>query len=266
MNNEQILKADLLDIIFEHRNKQYGAYDLRKAYSNRLGKALLGMLCIVTVVAAIAFIPKTKGKVFIAGLDGATLVNIPPAAKKIPPPIKVKPAVKTPVPSKKWVTKINFVQEKDSADRLEEIRNNDLISNVTVINTDKPVIFQTPIPIGKEVVKSESPRLDPSIPIRHPDVQPSFPGGNDALLRFLQKNLENPSEINEGESVSVVVSFIVNQHGQPEKFEIERDGGTVFNNEVLRVLHKMPKWNPGKTEGQNVSVYCSVPVKFMSAE
>lgn len=70
----------------------------------------------------------------------------------------------------------------------------------------------------------------------------------------------------EGEMVSVYIKFVVGYDGKLQKFNVVKDGGEVFNNEVIRVLKKMPQWIPGKSKGQNVSVYFTIPVKFVSAD
>ena len=92
---------------------------------------------------------------------------------------------------------------------------------------------------------------------------PSYPGGMDALKRFLQKNLTNPRDLEEGEMVSVKIRFVVGYDGKLKSFTTVQDGGEEFNKEVVRVLKKMPEWVPGKTKGQNVSVYYVIPVKFV---
>ena len=64
--------------------------------------------------------------------------------------------------------------------------------------------------------------------------------------------------------ISVKVKFVVNYNGRLEAFNVLESGGYIFDNEVLRVLRKMPLWIPGKSNGENVSVYYTVPVKFTS--
>jgi protein TonB len=82
----------------------------------------------------------------------------------------------------------------------------------------------------------------------------------------LERNLSNPTEITEGEMIAVHVRFVVGYDGRLQKFIIVKDGGAIFNNEVLRVLKKMPQWIPGKSNGKNVAVYFTIPVKFVPAD
>jgi protein TonB len=69
--------------------------------------------------------------------------------------------------------------------------------------------------------------------------------------------------LEDGELISVKVKVIVGYDGKLKNFELVQDGGTEFNNEVIRVLKKMPAWKPGKSKDQNVSVYYTIPVKFV---
>ena len=100
-------------------------------------------------------------------------------------------------------------------------------------------------------------------PLDIAEIMPQYPGGINALLDYLKKNLRSPQDI-EGEEVSVKVKFVVNYNGKLESFDVIKSGGIAFDNEVLRVLKKMPLWIPGKSKGENVSVYYLVPVKFTS--
>ena len=88
----------------------------------------------------------------------------------------------------------------------------------------------------------------------------------DALRKFLERNLKTPQDLEEGQHVIVKIRFIVGYDGTLKGFETMQDGGTAFNNEVVRVLKKMPQWIPGKTNGENVSVYFTIPVNFQSME
>ena len=98
------------------------------------------------------------------------------------------------------------------------------------------------------------------------DVLPAYPGGMDAFRKFLEKNLQTPGEMENGETVSVRVKFVVDYTGKLKSFITVQDGGEAYNKEVVRVLKKMPDWIPGKTKGENVSVYYVIPVKFTGAD
>ena len=95
---------------------------------------------------------------------------------------------------------------------------------------------------------------------------PSYRGGMDALRKFLVRNLENPRDMKEGEVANVKVKFVVGSNGELQSFLTVQDGGNEFNREVMRVLKKMPNWVPGKSKGQNVSVFYTIAIKFISAD
>lgn len=95
---------------------------------------------------------------------------------------------------------------------------------------------------------------------------PSYPGGMNALRKFLVRNLENPRDMKVGEVANVKVKFVVGSNGELQSFVTVQDGGNEFNREVMRVLKKMPNWVPGKSKGQNVSVFYTIPIKFISAD
>jgi protein TonB len=92
----------------------------------------------------------------------------------------------------------------------------------------------------------------------------SFPGGNKALLRFMENNIRDPrnGENDPAETVKVQVKFVVGKDGQPADFNVIGSGGEKFDKEVLRVLHKMPKWKPARQHNQEVAMFFIMPVSF----
>ncbi len=271
MNKELIMKSDVLDILFENRNKSYGAYNLRKFYGNRLLKATGLMIALTLVLSAFTFLPKNKE--FIS----ATPYEIPdtkmsepkakePEKKKDPPKEVVK---EIPVSSKKLLSNISIVKNTDKTDSIQTLDPKDLISNINlkVPGDGGPVLIPHIKPDqGGDITGSVKPVSDITTPIANPEVMPSFPGGADALRKFMQRNLHNPKDMEEGEQVSVKVQFVVGFDGKLKSFQLIQDGGEAFNNEVLRVMKKMPDWVPGRANGENVSVYYVIPVKFVPAE
>jgi protein TonB len=96
---------------------------------------------------------------------------------------------------------------------------------------------------------------------------PEFPGGPEALKRFLQRNLHMPeNNLETGTRVKVIVRFVVDFDGRVRNVEITQAAEEVFNREVTRVILKMPEWKPGKQHNRNVAVYFSLPVNFVTEE
>lgn len=268
MKTEQILKSDVLDIIFENRNKAYGAYALRKFYENRLMKSVGAMLVVVVVLSAFTFIPNKGDRYNVKNIEipdnefGSTKPK-----EKILDPVKPPPP-KTQTPMQKFTDVIQIVQNPLEADTLSEDLDKKMIGSVTNnVPGDGPLVIGDPGPGTGEapVAAPVKAVVDINTPIETAEIMPSFPGGIDGLKRFLQKNLTNPRDMEEGEVVSVKMKFVVGYDGKLKGFETIQDGGEEFNKEVLRVLKKMPEWEPGKSNGQNVSVYYTIPVKFIGS-
>ena len=165
----------------------------------------------------------------------------------------------------KPTNRFKFVDEHDTADVLND--NPVTPATGSIIRGVVPGIFVPEVPGGPGpaiAAKIVELNADPP-PINNPDVLPVYPGGMDALRKFLEQNLRNPRYMEEGETVTVQVKFVVGFDGKLQSFEIIENGGNEFNDEVLRVLKKMPSWIPGKSKGQNVPVYYIIPVKFIAA-
>jgi periplasmic protein TonB len=99
------------------------------------------------------------------------------------------------------------------------------------------------------------------------EVMPEFPGGIEALKRFLLKNLHMPeTDLQAGTEIQVVARFVVAADGSVGDIEIVQPAEAVFNAEVKRVIEKMPDWKPGSQNQRNVAVYFNLPVHFVTAE
>ena len=278
MNKNMILKSDILDIIFEKRNKLYGAYDLRKFYPNRLKTALGFMFITAISFSAFTFIPK-KDKGVIVKPYVFTEVELTKANDKPKEPEKKtevakaekKPETKpTPVTQKQFTNNLKVVANNLKTDTIVTLQPTDEISTKTFIATNPgtPTIEPAKVEPGVGGTAKAIPAIDKTAPMDGDavDVLPAYPGGMDALRKFLQKHLQSPDELEGGQSVSVRVKFVVDYTGKLKSFETVQDGGQAYNNEVVRVLKKMPNWIPGKTNGEHVSVYYVIPVKFATTD
>ena len=266
MTSETILKTDVLDIVFEKRNKLYGAYPLRKFYKNRLFGALTITIGAATILSAFTFIPENTIE-FIPATD-VTIYHI--AKTKVPETKKevLKISKSNPAPQKKFFIPV-LIKNYIKPDSLMQVKFTDLIGTENINLPENslphslsPIIIDGGIKIDSNPVTIEN----PDEPINNPEIQPSYPGGINALKKFLERNLINPTEMEQGEMVSVNVKFVVGFDGKLQNFAVVKDGGEIFNKEVIRVLKKMPQWIPGKSNGQNVPAYFVIPVKFVPAD
>jgi protein TonB len=274
---ESILQSDVLDIIFENRNKQYGAYTLRREYDANMRKAILITFSLAELLLLFTFCFKQKNNIVHPSAipDIFTLKPLPLTASKKPDVPKKhqnilpKKTIRA-VASITQPTKTTIVQD-NLTDRNILTTNEVLNKSMADIKTDGPenisqqsVIGNGENNDGKESgagVSADNKKI--TGPIINPDVYPEFPGGKEALLRFLKRNLNDPKTAEDGQTTSVRVRFVVNADGSISGFEVVESGGDDFDKEVLRVLKKMPRWLPGKSNGNDVSVYFEVPVKFV---
>lgn len=271
MKAEDILHAHDLDILFEGRHKAYGAYDLRKYYHLRVRLALLSVFLLSLFVSLIGYFWKPEQKTRPVLWDHG-MVHI---AKEIE--AEKKPDIKKPdkpkatqnIKTQAYPSRIVVVPNQVPTSRIQALSDSVAIDSRPNDNptTSTPLVGLPPGP-GKPINGvPEPPQFqDPGQPLDVAEVMPEFPGGIPALRRFLESNLETPSSVESGETVSVKMRFIVGFDGKLHGFETVQGGGEDCNQEVLRVLKKMPAWVPGKSNGNKVSVYYILPVSFARAD
>lgn len=268
MTTQQILKADLLDILFENRNKEYGAYVLRREYPSQLKKALALMLMLVAVLFLYSMMKPNKNGDGVVPLIKDTLdVNLdhikepekpkeperrveaqPPTKRDLPPIIVDNPDPDMQVPDRSDTS--TFVPALTNTPGTEDGKN---MVQGTV--DDKPKITETHV----------EPPAEPAV-LEISQIAPEFPGGTNAWMSYLQRMLRVPDELESGERKTVKVKFVVNKEGDVTDAVIIQSAGAVFDKEVLRVIAKMPKWKPGKQNGKPVAVYYTQPVTFAAEE
>jgi protein TonB len=279
MQPETILKSDVLDILFENRNKAYGAYTLRRGYDVRMIKA---MLITFATAALLLFLfsfkmaeKRTPAFIITDFFPVRPLSNppkkkseIPQSAKSIFPKKAAKPVAAIAQPAKtvivtddkvnKAIPKVDDTKNKNFSDAKSDGDENKTAQNVVATPGTGGD--------GKQKGNGLTTTTDPAMPMANPDVYPQFPGGITALQKFLEKNLHKPDDAEDGKSADVKIRFVVNEDGTITGFDVMESGGDEFDKEVLRVLKKMPRWIPGKSNGRNVSVYFLVPVKFVNED
>ncbi|UAY51589.1 TonB family protein [Ferruginibacter albus] len=272
MQPEMILKSDVLDILFENRNKAYGAYVLRKNYNDRIYQALLITLSCAALVLFLSQLNfKEQVKQTPIAIFDPTVLQPPkaPEKKKEEPKKKNSDVIKrtSQAVATAKLTK-PLVVPNDKADvnipKISDL-DNKIISTSTASGIDNPGIINTQVKDTLQGNGGGKDLVDNALPTSNPDIMPQYPGGNEALSRFLQKNLRPQNDMAE-EEVKVNVRFVVGFDGTISGFTVVKSGGEQFDEEVLRVLKKMPHWVPGKSNGKNVAVYYMVPVTFVTEQ
>lgn len=270
MDVNQLLKSDFLDILFEGRNKDYGAYVLRREYQKRLGKAMVVTLIIV-LVAIGAFLlsnylarqaelhPKPiVADVHIQNVDIKNDVPPPPPPPPAPEPPKVKPQVQYTPPQ---VVKDNQVKPNEQPPDLSQIKNQ-AISTVTKAGDVNGIDPGLVADKGTGVVAAAPSETKV---FKFVEQMPSFPGGEDALLKYLHDHIRYPAVAREnGIQGTVVVQFVVGPDGAiRDVTTVSKTLGGGLEQEAIRVVKGMPKWIPGKQNGRAVNVQYSLPVRFV---
>jgi periplasmic protein TonB len=269
MEPNQIKDADILDILFEGRNKDYGAYELRKTYDRRIKKAMfmtgavVGLLCIGYFVAG-----GTKGKVGPLKDEGeVTLVEVkePDKPLPLPPPPKLPPQqVATIRLTTTRIVPDNQVKPDEKPPENEQANDMKIgtanVKGAAYDNIDAPPVSDG----GKGVVEAPAKKDDDDGIFRSVEIESSFPGGIQAWARFLNKNLRYPDEaMNNGTEGTVMVQFIVDRDGHiSDAVAISGPENGGLREEAIRVIKKSGQWTPAVQNGRYVKSYKRQPVIF----
>lgn len=262
-----IYKKQWLDIVFEGRNKLYGAYELRKSNPKTMWRSLvIGSLIFALTVSA----PMIANLLPDSSVDDEAL-NVKLTAIKLPPKKeKPKENLPPPPPPPPKVDQVKFV--KPVVAKADEV--------VEEIAEVKDLVDKN---IGKESIKGNP---DAELTVDQPtgtgtvaavveedntvyntagiEVKPEYPGGIEKFYAFVQKNYQMPDE--EGLKGKVYVTFVVEKDGSLTDIKVLRDIGYGTGKEAIRVLKSTPKWNPGEQNGKKVRCTYSLPISLQSAE
>ncbi|WP_226915670.1 energy transducer TonB [Hymenobacter siberiensis] len=271
MDNAQIAKASLNDIVFEGRNKAYGAYVLRRLYQRHVTRALIIATALFVLLIAFPLIaqylkekmPKEPAK----NLKENVLMDAPPLDETKPPPPPPPPEAPPPPPPK--LTTIKFtppVVKKDEEVKKEEVPDQEELKDKTVAtvtvkgNTDAPDLSELSGPgdkVVEEVVENKV--------YTYVEQMPQLPGGggNGAIVNAIQKAVKYPPlALRNQVEGRIFVSFTVNPQGDVSDVKVVKGLGSGLDEETMRAVKTLPKFIPGKQNGRAVSVSFTVPITF----
>jgi protein TonB len=270
-----LYKPEWLEVVFDGKNKNYGAYDLRRHYGDTMAKAMgvTFMACLIGVVA-----------INVVFRHDVVPVERPPVIfelTEMPPPIIPKKETEQPKPQPSSPAK------KMPTDQLVAMK------PVEGATNEPLKVDEIKNPIGPETVKGDNieavtnlddtgkgtgqgPGTGPGIETVDDgvhstgellEVMPEPYGGAEAWSKFLQKNIRYPGmAVDQGVQGKVFVSFIIEKDGHLSNITIERGPGFGLNEEALRVLKKAPAWKPGVQNGQKVRVKYTIPINFQLSD
>lgn len=274
-----LTKNGWCDLIFEGRNKAYGAYMLRTQTGKRNVKAIITIAILAALCIVLFYIKAGYDAYQAAHAKNENVTEI--SALNQPKKKEAKVERKVQVEEKKEVVKevkssIKFtapVIKKDAEVKPEdEMKTQDQIMQTNTAigaldvkgNSDQGEILKVTQRVETEPVQAEAPK--PEVENKVFDVveqMPSFPGGQSALMSYLANNIKYPVVAQEnGVQGRVVVSFVVERDGSITDVQVVRSVDPSLDREAQRVVRSMPKWIPGKQNGQAVRVKYNVPVSF----
>ena len=242
------------DIVFENRNQEYGAYQIRKKYNRVvLISTLIGVfvLCLVVIIPYIRASNQAKAKARDAKEVIAEMANdlqqevAPPPPPPPPPPTEQQAVVKYVAP-----VVVDSVKVEDQSKLM--------ISDEQVSTTVNKEVVEVVEQKQEEVQEKEEQQVFVVV-----EEMPEFPGGELALRTYIAKAIVYPTVAQEnGIQGKVFVTFVVNKDGSVSNAKIARGVDASLDQEALRVVSTLPKWKPGKQRGVPVRVSYTVPISF----
>ncbi|MDR1882473.1 MAG: TonB family protein [Prevotella sp.] len=264
--------AEWCDVVFEGKNKQYGAYRLRQSSSKRHIVAFLVVFLFAAFVSALPGLVneiKKFAQSQSGPMDEAYEMSNIPVEQEIPEENIIKQETAPPPPPLKSTVKFvppTIAKDEEVADDKmigqEEIQETKIqISVADVKGTDdKHGIDIAELREHKQIVEEKPVEEKPFVTVEQ---MPSFPGGETEMYKFIADNLKYPVVAQEsGIHGRVTLRFVVTKTGVISDVTVIRGFDPSCDKEAVRVIKAMPKWIPGKQNGLNVPVYFTLPVIF----
>lgn len=247
------------DLVFENRNKGYGAYLLRRAYRSRV---LSGMGVTIAVIACFVLwsqlIPDVRhdGNPETIMRGAIDLIYLPPQVLPKPP----KPKKSTTIAASTKRRAKNIVVTKETVVESEP----DVTESVIEAPEGEREGDALPSPegIGTIALPDAYPVIEKSF-VEIAEVMPSYQGGMDAMMRYIQKKIRYPRAPRDmGIDGTVYVRFVVRGDGSVTDVEVIRGIHPDCDQEAMRVISSMPAWNGGSHNGKPVAVRMVLPIRF----
>ena len=274
MSKVDLIDNSWVDLVFEGKNKEYGAYVLRKETGKRNVKAMAVVFATILAIflffiAKVAIQNAMPKKVAVT-----TDVELSSLAQKKEAKVERKEPVKVEMEQQKVIEKVKSsvkftapeIKKDDEVKPEDELKSQDELAKTTtaigsfdVKGNDEA---EGEVLKAKEIIAEEKPKEEEK-PLDIAEVMPSFPGGDAELMKWLSKNIKYPAIAEEnGVQGRVIVRFAVGKDGAIHDPKVPRSVDPSLDKEALRVVKAMPRWIPGKQNGVAVAVYFTLPVTF----
>lgn len=267
-----------LDVVFEGKNQDFGAYEMRNNSTRRHNRAVLVLVIVVVLVAALAFFVNTvmqKAGERPEDVTEQALVEMPVEEAEEEQPEEENQRVEQELPEINKEDLLNTVKMAeiaivDDKEVVEEIKSQDDLKEtdtaVGKVNEDRGVDDIINAQEHKDVVVVEdvvAPPVDDNKVFEAVEQDPQFPGGQTALLKYVADHIKYPSTAQEnGIQGKVIVQFVVTKTGSVGEVKVVRSKDPDLDKEAIRVVKSLPKFTPGKMNGNSVNVWYTLPITF----
>ena len=268
-----LVSLEWTDLVFEGRNQNYGAYQLRRETSKRnIWSAIFVVLMAVLLYLGLTLENIVEAHRTVENTQVVEICNLGDKKKEVKverkEEIKLEPErivekVKSSIKFTAPVIKKDQLVNEEEVIKLDEIENsNKAIGAFTVEGNDE---------VGGEVLKVKEEIAQPEPPKHEEDNKvfevveqmPSFPGGYAALMQWLGSNMKYPTIAAENNVQGrIIVQFVVEKDGSITDVHVAKSVDPSLDKEASRVVKAMPKWIPGKQNSSPVRVRFTVPVTF----
>ncbi|MCI5505043.1 MAG: TonB family protein [Prevotella sp.] len=274
MSKVDLIDKNWVELVFDGRNKEYGAYVLRKETGMRNIKSMLLVFAVIIAIMAGVAAKVAIENAFPKKVAIETDVELTKLAEKKEVKVEKKAPVK--VEEQKVVEKVKssvkftppVIKKDDEVKPEEELKSQEDLNktNTAIGSFDVKGNDET----GGEVLKAKEVIAQPEPPKEEEtkvfdvvEVMPTFPGGQQALFEWLSKNIKYPVVAEEnGVQGRVIVTFVVERNGSITDVQVAKSVDPSLDKEAVRVVKAMPHWIPGKQNGSAVRVKFTVPVTF----
>ena len=276
MEVNKILCSDLLDILFDERNKEYGAYELRRQYNKRLAIAL-----IITAIAALVIIfgsvlaksigtNKKKSAVIVEDVSLQKVEQQEEQKVEPPPPPPPKQE-----PPKIEITKFTppKIVEDQEVKKEDEVKEQEVLENTNIGKIDQEGIksdIVNPPKVEEATQVVQAPVEDDNTIFTKVEIEADFPGGVGAWRKYLERNLnaDVPGEKGAPDGqYTVIVEFVVDREGNVSDVKTLTSHGYGMEEEAARVIRQTAskgiKWTPAEQNGRKVKAYRKQPITFV---
>jgi protein TonB len=257
-----IFKGKWIDMVFEGRNKAYGAYVLRKENPKVM---LIALLIGGSVFASMLALPmldwNSKKELVEEKVVMVDMANLPPPPEEVKP--LIPPPVTPPPPPAPKIDEVKFVKPKvvekekviEEIKTIEDLKDKNVGAKDIKGRDDGQIVIDKPSGEGDK----NAAIVDDNTVYNAVEVRPEFPGGLQKFYEFVGKNYRVPEEEIKGK---IFVQFVVEKDGTLTDIKVMRDLGYGTGPEAIRVLKKSPKWKPGIQNGRAVRVLYNLPINI----